>query len=264
MTHDDLGAADAAGSPVSVAAAPVRAVLVEDEPHARASLREYATGVEWLALVGEAGDGAEAVALIDRLEPDLVFLDVCLPELSGLEVVRRIRHLPEIVFTTAYDRFALAAFEVGALDYLLKPFGRRRFQTMLERVRRRLAANAPPATAERARAAFGSPLRRLFARTRDGIVPIPVQSILHVQASGDYVEVHSEAGRHLLHMSLGELAARLDPELFCQVHRSHIVNLEAVERLRPFDERRFLIKLRDGKEILASRSASELLRRLVR
>jgi two-component system LytT family response regulator len=241
----------------------VRAVLVEDEPHARDSLREYCAEVEWLTLVGEAGDGAEAVRLIDRLEPDLVFLDVCLPELSGLEVIRQIHHSPEIVFTTAYDRYALAAFEVGALDYLLKPFGRQRFQTTLQRVRRQLAGSPVP-TAERARAAFGSPLRLLFARTRDGIVPIDVRTIRHIQASGDYVEVHCESGRHLLHTSLGELASRLDPEVFFQVHRSHVVNLEAVELLRPFDARRLLIRLRDGTEIVASRVASELLRRLVR
>lgn len=245
---------------------PVRALLVEDEPHARQSLREYAGEIEWLILIGEASDGAEAVRLIDQLEPDLVFLDVCLPELSGMEVIRRIHCSPEIVFTTAYDQFALAAFEVGALDYLLKPFGRQRFHTMLQRVRRHLAESVIPApeTIERARAAFGAPLRLLFARTRDGIVPIDVRTIRHIQASGDYVEVHCESGRHLLHMSLGELASRLDPELFFQVHRSHVVNLEAVELLRPFDARRFLIRLRDGTEILASRSASELLRRLVR
>jgi two-component system, LytTR family, response regulator len=255
---------------MSLGSAAVRALLVEDEPHARQSLREYSAEAEWLALIGEASDGAEAVRLIDQLEPDLVFLDVCLPELSGLEVIRRIRHSPEIVFTTAYDQFALAAFEVGALDYLLKPFGRQRFHTMLQRVRRQLtergvpAMPATPATTERARAAFGSPLSLLFARTREGIVPIDVRTIRHIQASGDYVEVHCESGRHLLHMSLGELASRLDPELFLQVHRSHVVNLQAVELLRPFDARRFLIKLRDGTEILASRSASELLRRLVR
>ena len=245
----------------------VRALVVEDEPHARRSLREYSEGVEWLTLVGEAGDGAEAVRLIDRLEPDLVFLDVHLPELSGLQVIERIRHRPEIVFTTAYDRFALAAFEVGALDYLVKPFGRQRFQTMLERVRRRLAsllANIEVPSAERARDALGSPLRRLFARAGERIVPIDVQTIQHVQAQGDYVEVHSDAGRHLLHMSLAELASRLDPETFCQVHRSHLVSLAAVEHIRPFDSRRLLIRLRNGTEILASRSASELLRRLVR
>jgi two-component system LytT family response regulator len=241
----------------------VRAVVVEDEPHARQSLREYTSGVEWLTLVGEACDGAEAVQLIDRLKPDIVFLDVSLPELSGLEVIERIHHAPEIVFTTAYDRYALAAFEVGALDYLLKPFGRQRFHTMLERVHRRLAEAGVPTT-ERARAAFGSPWRRLFARTPAGIVPIDVRAIRHIEAAGDYVEVHCEAGSHLLHISLSELASRLDPDVFCRVHRSHIVNLDAVELLSAFDERRFLVRLRGGKEILASRSASELLRRLAR
>lgn len=248
---------------MSVPTAQVRALVVEDEPHARRSLREYSEGVEWLTLIGEASDGAEAVQLIDRLEPDLVFLDIHLPELSGLKVVERICHRPEIVFTTAYDRFALAAFEIGALDYLLKPFGRQRFQTMLARVRRRLTETAVP-TAERARDVLGSPLRRLFARTQDRIVPIDVQTIQHIQACGDYVEVHCREGRHLLHMGLGELASRLDPEMFCQVHRSHIVSFEAVECLRPFDARRLLVKLRNGTEILASRSASEFLRRLVR
>jgi two-component system LytT family response regulator len=248
---------------MSAPAKPVRALIVEDEPQARKNLREYAADVPWLLVVGEAGDGVEAVRLIDELRPDLVFLDVGLPEISGLEVIERLRHQPEIVFTTAHDRFALAAFEAGALDYLLKPFGRRRFQLMLERVRRRLDPGAV-AAAERARIAFGSPLRRLFARTRDGIVPIDVRSIHHLQASGDYVEVFCDSGSYLLHTSLAELAQRLDPELFCQVHRAHVVNLEAVELLRPYDARRLLVELRGGRKIVASRTASEQLRRLVR
>lgn len=244
------------------AQARVRAVIVEDEPQARANLREYAAGVEWLAVVGEATDGKEAVRVVDSLEPDLLFLDVSLPEASGLEVVERIRHRPEIVFTTAHDQYALAAFEIGALDYLLKPFGRQRFQTMLERVRRRL--RAPVAAPERARAAFDRPLRRLFARTRDGIVPIDVQSVQHISAAGDYAEVHTGSETHLMHITLAELSARLDPEVFRQVHRSHVVNLDAVVRLVPFDSRRLVVHLRDGTEILASRSASEMLRTLVR
>jgi two-component system, LytTR family, response regulator len=240
----------------------VRAVIVEDEPHARASLRDYAGGVDWLTVVGEAADGIEAVRLVDALEPDLVFLDISLPEASGLDVVGRLRHQPEIVFTTAYDQYALAAFELGALDYLLKPFGRQRFQTMLERVRVRMRSDVP--APERARAALDTPLRRLFARTRDGIVPIDVRTIQHISASGDYAEVHTGRGSHLLHMSLGELASRLDAELFRQVHRSHIVNLDAVEKFVPFDSRRLLIRLRDGTEIIASRAASESLRGMVR
>jgi two-component system LytT family response regulator len=248
---------------MSARVAPVRALVVEDEPHARKNLLGYAEGIDWLVVVGQACHGHEAIRLIHELRPDLVFLDVCLPELSGLEVVERLRYQPEIVFTTAHDRFALAAFELGALDYLLKPFGRQRFETMLARVRRRLSQSAVPTT-ERTMSAFAAPLRRLFARTRDGIVPIEVRSISHLQASGDYVEVFCDSGQYLLHTGLAELAARLDPEMFCQVHRSHLVNLEAVELLRPYDARRLLVRLRGGKEILASRAASEQLRRLVR
>ena len=240
----------------------IRAVIVEDEPHARASLREYASEIGWVTIAGEAADGAQAVPLIDALSPDLVFLDVSLPVASGLEVVERIRHKPEIVFTTAYDQFALAAFEIGALDYLLKPFGRERFAAAVRRVRDRMRGNVPGA--ERARAAFASPLRRLFARAHDAIVPIDVRSIQHISASGDYVEVHADGATHVLHTSLRELAARLDANVFRQVHRSHIVNLDAVAKMVPFDARRLMIRLRDGTEIVASRTASEELRSLAR
>ena len=244
----------------------VRALVVEDEPEARRMLREFLREASWVDLVGEAADGRGAVASIDRLKPRLVFLDIRLPELSGLEVLEKIRHQPEVVFATAYDRYAVAAFELGALDYLVKPFGRERFRSMLNRVRRRLALepDAPPSP-ERARAALGGvPLRRLFARTGDKIVPIPVEVILRVQARGDYAEVHAPGGPFLLHVSLTELAARLDPERFVQVHRSHIVNLERVKLMRSYDDRRFLIVLANGEEIVASRSASEVLRKQVR
>jgi len=244
----------------------VRALVVEDEPEARRMLRDFLAEASWVELVGEAMDGREAVALIDRLEPGLVFLDVRLPELSGLEVLERIRHQPEVVFATAYDRYAVAAFELGALDYLVKPFGRERFRSMLQRVRHRLALGpgAPPSPERALTALGGAPLRRLFARTGDRIVPIPVAGVRRVQARGDYAEVHAPGGPYLLHVSLTELAARLDPHRFVQVHRSHIVNLDSVKLLRPYDERRLLIVLANGEEIVASRSASEALRKQVR
>ena len=244
----------------------VRALVVEDEPEARRTLLEYLQDAAWVEVVGEAADGREAVDRIDRQEPGLVFLDVRLPELSGLEVLKRIRHQPEVVFATAYDRYAVAAFELGALDYLVKPFGRDRFRKMLERVRRRLSRGAEgPTSAERALSALeGAPIRRLFARSGGRILPIPAAAILRVQARGDYAEVHAPGGPILLHLSLTELASRLDPERFVQVHRSHIVNLDAVRLLRPYDERRLLIVLSNDEEIVASRSASEVLRRQAR
>lgn len=243
----------------------VRAAIAEDEPQARRTLRAYLDGVEWIELAGEASDGAAAVRLVDDLKPDLLFLDVRLPELTGLEVVERIRHRPALVFTTAHDRFAVAAFELGALDYLLKPFGVERFGRMLERVRAHIEVPAAPDAVERTRLALSpTPLRRLFARSGPRIVPIAVESIRRIQAAGDYAEVHCTAGRFLLQVSLGELLSRLDPERFRQVHRSHIVNLDHVQQMKPYDERRLLITFESGEEILASRKASEELRRLVR
>ena len=242
----------------------VRALIAEDEAPARENLKEYLAEVPWLTVVGEAKDGAEALAAIDASKPDLLFLDVRLPELSGLEVARRMGHACEIVFTTAYDRFAIAAFELGALDYLMKPFGRERLATALGRVRERLGRTSVP-DAERARAALEpGPLRRLFVRQGERIVPVPTRSIVRVQAAGDYAEVHTPTGTFLLHLSLGELVARLDPGVFEQVHRSHIVNLDEVREMRPFDERRLVLHLKNGEEVVASRSASEGLRRRVR
>ncbi|HXU10891.1 MAG TPA: LytTR family DNA-binding domain-containing protein [Candidatus Binatia bacterium] len=242
----------------------VSAVVVEDEPVARRSLREYLDGIDWIEIMGEAADGRTAVEMIDRLKPDLVFLDVQLPEMTGLRVLESVGHAPEVVFTTAYDQYALAAFEIGALDYLVKPFGRERFLKTLDRLHQRLAASGVPAS-ERARAAFASgPLARLFARRGDRIVPILAREIKRIEAQGDYAEVHTPAGTFLLHLSLKELAQRLDPERFAQVHRSHIVNLDAIDHLRPYDDRRLMIVLRDGSEIVASRAASERLRHGVR
>jgi len=180
------------------------------------------------------------------------------------EVARQMRATPEIVFTTAYDRFAITAFELGAIDYLVKPFGRERFATTLARLRARLSPAAVP-DRERAQAALEpGPLVRLFARHGDGIVPIAVSSILRIQAQGDYAEIHASEGVFLIHVSLSDLVARLDSDSFLQVHRSHIVNLTAVVRLKPYDERRLAIVLRDGSVVVASRAASERLRRRAR
>jgi two-component system LytT family response regulator len=241
-----------------------RALIAEDEAPARESLREYLATVPGLEIVGEAVDGRSALALAEARLPDLLFLDVRLPELSGLDVARRIRHRAEIVFTTAYDRFAVAAFEIGAIDYLVKPFGRERLASAVERALARLGQAAVFA-GDRARDSLAEgPLSRLFARHGDRIVPIAAAEIRRIQAQGDYAEVHAAEGVFLIHVTLAELSARLDPVRFRQVHRSHIVNLDAVAHMRPYDDRRLAITLKDGSVVVASRSASEDLRKLAR
>jgi len=240
----------------------VTALIVEDEPLARESLRELVDEIDWIDAIGEVADGKTAVRFIDDNKPDVVFLDVELPELTGLQVLERIRHRPRVVFTTAYDRYAVTAFEFEAVDYLVKPFGRRRFRETLERLRRRMEEQGAPATGyEGERAALGGPfLRRLFAKTGNRIVPVAVNTIMRLEASDDYVEAFCADSSHLLDLTLGDLESKLDPDRFCRVHRSHIVNLDYVAEMRRYDVRRLTIRMNDGTEVVASRAGSKKLR----
>lgn len=240
----------------------VTALIVEDEPLARDSLRELVDEIEWIEPLGEVADGEAAIRFIDDKEPDIVFLDVELPELSGLQVLERIRHHPRVVFTTAYDRYAVSAFEFEAVDYLVKPFGRRRFRETIDRLRRRIEEQGVVVAGyEDERAALGGPwLNRLYAKTGTRIVPVAVDTIMRLEAADCYVEAHCPESSHLLDLTLGDLESRLDPDRFCRVHRSHIVNLDYVAEMRRYDERRLTIRMADGTEVVASRAGSKKLR----
>ena len=234
----------------------VRALIAEDEELARIALRRLVIETEWVELVGEAADGLTAVEAIDSLRPDLVFLDVMLPELTGVEVLQRVHYQPLVVFTTAYERFAVTAFELEALDYLVKPFGARRFHETMERVRRRLETRVDTVKSE------GRPTR-LFARVGSRVVPVPVGDVTHFQAEGDYVRAYVPGASHLLCVALADLEKQLELP-FLRIHRSHIVNVDCVEKIERHDELRYVVFLKDGKRIVASRSGSGLLRKLIR
>lgn len=244
----------------------VRTLIVEDEPLARAKLREIVDGVPWVDCVGEADNGPRAVAMIDMLMPDLVLLDIEMPGCTGLAVLERIAHEPAVIFTTAYDRYAVSAFELEALDYLLKPFGSERCVRALDRARRVLGASmgeAPPVLERARRVLDGSgPLSRIFVRDRDRIVPIAVAEIERLEADDDYVAVYTKGRRFLVYLTLNDFERRLDPQRFLRVHRAHIVNLDAVKQLVPFDGSRMQVELRDGTKIIASRARSRDLRQM--
>jgi len=247
-------------------AQPIRVVIVEDEPLARQTIRDFLEGEDWLELVGEAADGHRAVQLIDDVRPDLVFLDVRMPGISGLQVLESIKHDPEIVFTTAYDSHAIAAFELGALDYILKPFGRERFSKMLSRVKARLLENGinAPSFRDRALQALrpkpGEPLLRLFVRDRRGrVVHVPLADVIRLVGADDYVEVHVNNAFYLVNLTLAEFERRLDPKRFRRVHRSAIVNLDKIVSCKRID-RRLQIELSDGSRVTASRAGSQDLR----
>ncbi len=243
----------------------VTALIVEDEPLARRRLRQLMRDVPWLECMGEATNGRAAAGAIDELQPDLVFLDIRLPGMSGVDVLARVRHTPAVIFTTAYDQFAVTAFELGAVDYLLKPFGRERFGRALERARPLVERQIGADSAERAREVLRSgPIPRLFVREAGRIVPIAVASIEWLQACDDYVIVHSAGRRYRVNMPLADLEKRLDPLVFVRVHRSHVVNMDHVASWVPYDGSRFQITLRNGATLMASRQRSRLLRELSR
>lgn len=243
----------------------VRVLIADDEPVARAGLRRMLGEISWLSVAGEAADGLAAAAAIDALKPDLVLLDIQMPGLIGTEVLRRVAHRPHVIFTTAHGQHAVTAFELGALDYLLKPFGEARLTAALERARAALGEPAPAAALDRlAEALARGPMTRLFVRSGDAIVPVRVADVRWFEARGDYVRVHTTQGRHVLHLSLNRLEERLDPARFVRVHRAHIVNLEHVASFGREGKDRFEAVLKDGTRLAVSRARAPELRRLAR
>jgi two-component system LytT family response regulator len=243
----------------------VTAVVVDDEPIARAGLKAMLAEFDWVEVVGEAGDGEAAVQEIDARRPDLVFLDVQMPGLVGTDVLRRLDAKPFVVFTTAYSEHAVTAFELGAVDYLLKPFGPKRFAAAMERVRNAIGEPAPVDPIERLTGALdGGPVTRLFARVGGTLVPLPVEKISRLEADGDYVVVHAGSARHLLHISLSSLEARLDPRRFTRVHRAHIVNLDFVKTFKRDARGNLEAELLDGARVPVSRGRAQEIRSLGR
>jgi two-component system LytT family response regulator len=242
----------------------ITAFIADDEPVARAGLRHLLADVDWIECVGDAADGPAALEGIDRLRPELVFLDIEMPGLIGTDIVKRLVHRPLIVFTTAHAEHAITAFELGALDYLLKPFGPERFNAALDRLRAAFGEPVAP-TSDRLGEALGpGPISRIFVRSGRTIVPVAVDTIAWFEALGDYVAVHVGAASHLIHVSLNRLEHRLDPERFSRIHRTHIVNLDHVEAFRRKDEGGLTAQLRDGVELPVSRAKAQELRKWAR
>lgn len=240
----------------------ITVAIVDDEPLARQKLRFFFQTLRGFEVCGEAGDGRAALRLIEETRPRLLCLDIRLPGMSGLDVLRRARPGAAVVFTTAFDRYAVTAFELAAVDYLLKPFSRERFQAAMERARVWLqgAQGAPPA--ERLRTVSKPAyLSRLFVRDGEAVLPVRVADVQHCEASDDAVVVRSAGRKYRLNVTLNELEAKLDPSTFLRIHRGLLVNLDHVTDIAPADGSRFTVRLRDGATLTVSRQRSRLLRR---
>lgn len=243
----------------------VTAVVVDDEPVARAGLKAMLTAFDWVEVIGEASDGEAAVRAIESLTPELVFLDVQMPGVIGTDVMRRITHRPFVIFTTAYSQHAVTAFELGAVDYLLKPFGATRLAAAMERVRGSIGQPTSADAVDRLSGSMGSgPISRLFVRVGTSIVPVSLDAVSHIEADGDYVIVHAGDTKHVLHLALSSLIERLDPRRFTQVHRAHVVNLEHVRTFKRDAAGNLEAELIDGSRVPVSRARAKELRSLGR
>jgi two-component system LytT family response regulator len=250
---------------------PLRAVIVDDEPLARERIRTLLADYPDWTLAAECGDGLEAVAAIERERPDLVFLDIQMPELDGFEVLDALGpgSAPAIIFVTAFDEFALRAFEVSAVDYLLKPIDSSRFQQALDRARGRLGARVQEANLQFEQLVQLWRTRQNLATrfvVRDGgtISFVKVQDVDWIDAAGNYVRLHAAGREHLVRDTMKAVEARLDPAVFVRVHRSAIVNIDRVSALEPYFHGEYVVIMRDGARLTSSRSHSERLRSLLK
>ncbi len=240
-------------------------LIVDDEEPARSILREYLTKIPGLRVVGECVNGFEAVRAAGELSPEIILLDIEMPKLNGFEVLELLDPAIAVVFVTAYDAYAVKAFEVHAVDYVLKPFAAARLEAAVERARARLRSGAGVAAAELAAAArpAGSWLTRVVVRDGSRIHVIPVEKLDAAQARDDYVELRSGGKTYLKPQTLSSLAAGLDPKGFVRVHRSHLIRLDTLIRLESHAKGSYIAILSDGSRVPVSREGHGRLKELL-
>ncbi|MBI4874244.1 MAG: response regulator transcription factor [Acidobacteria bacterium] len=243
----------------------MRAVIVDDEDLARAVVREFLARHAGIQIVAECANGFECVKAVQELKPDLLLLDIQMPKLDGFEALELVDlDRLAVVFLTAYDQYAMRAFEIHAVDYLLKPFSQERFDAALARARERLGQR-PPRAAELAADARppGQPLERIVVQDGARVHVVPVDKLDWVEAQDDYVALHSQGRVYLKQQTISSLEARLDAMRFLRIHRSAIVNLERVARIEPYTKDSRLAILSDGAKLPVSRAGYARLKELL-
>jgi two-component system, LytTR family, response regulator len=266
---------------VTTGRAAIRALIVDDEPAARDAIRSLLAGDPDIHIVGECADGHTALRTIANTSPDLLFLDVQMPEMDGFTMLRQLdpARLPVVVFVTAFDQYALRAFDVHATDYLLKPFDDERFREAVSRAKQSVRAGqlgrlseelralldgvSPAAPAPRAAVPGGPYLKRLVIKSGGRVTLLNVRDIDWIEAEGDYVKIHVGKAWHLLRETMKRLEAQFDPARFVRIHRSTIVNVERIKELQPYFRGEYVVILQDGKSLKLSRGYKEHLESLL-
>jgi two-component system LytT family response regulator len=254
----------------------IKALIVDDEPIARRNLRALLGGYPDVELIGECGSGAEAVRMIRAGPPDLLFLDIQMPGMNGFDMLKQIdlAIIPAVIFVTAYDQYALRAFDVQALDYLLKPFDDERFAQAIGRARMQLEQRATAGLKERLRAllageeppAPAQPVKyeaKFLIKSVSRVFFLRAEEIDWIEAADYYVCLHASGQTHVLRRTMAEMEARLDPDSFCRIHRSTIVNISRVREVQTRPAGEYVVVLADQTELRLSRSRKEQIERIL-
>jgi two-component system LytT family response regulator len=240
-------------------------IIVDDEPLARKMIKEYLQDFPEIRIVGECRNGRQAVKAINQDKPDLVFLDIRMPGMDGFEVLEHIDLTPHIIFTTAYGDYALKAFEVNAIDYLLKPYDRKRFSKAVQKVIDRSTKSSDEIerildVLQQSKEPEDYP-QRIFVRVGRKIISVRLHDILWIEADGDCTQLHTNSGTHLCNLSMNTLEQRLDSTQFLRVHRSYIIATDSIEHLRGDGEGGFIALLKDKSIVKVGRTYAAKLRK---
>jgi two-component system LytT family response regulator len=245
----------------------IKIIIVEDERPARDLLKTYLETYPDLEILGEYDNGFDGLKAINELKPDAVFLDVQMPKLTGFELLEVLEHQPEVIFTTAYDQYAIEAFERNAVDYLLKPFSKERFREAISKLKVRLESKVGGAkeesSIEKIRQHFAESdekLHRVVIKKSGKIHVISTGDINFLEAQDDYVMIYTDEGKYLKQQTMKYFEQHLDGEQFVRVHRSYIANVTCIERIEPYEKSNFVLILKDGNKVPVSRNGMQVLK----
>jgi two-component system, LytTR family, response regulator len=240
-------------------------ILIDDEPLARSVVAEYLEAHPDLRIVQQCGDGFEGIKAIQQHQPDLIFLDIQMPKINGFEMLELLEQSPAIIFTTAFDEYAIKAFETHAIDYLLKPFSQERFDKAMEKWKEHQHTTAKPDTARLLETAGLSPAQsdRVVVKNGSKIKIIPVSDILYLEAADEYVKIHTIEGYFLKKKTMGFFESSLPAQQFVRGHRSYIVNVQQITRIEPYEKDNYVAVLKTGPQVPVSRTGYTRLREVL-
>ena len=243
----------------------IRVLIIDDESLARDIITSYLKENDNIEVLAECANGFEGVKAINELKPDLIFLDIQMPKISGFEMLELLDEHPHIIFSTAFDNFALKAFELNAADYLLKPYSKDRFNEALEKAIQKIETNSPKTTHKVvvAHQNAAEELDRIVVKFGNKIHIIGLDTIRYIQAQDDYVEVHTHEGKYLKQMTMKYLEAHLPADKFVRTHRSFIANIEFIDKIETYEKESYLLHLKEGQKINVSRSGYSKLKEVL-